>query len=106
MSYLDLLNVCESIQIQITGEISKAVEKETNYSKLWYTHRAGRVIASHMKAICHTKVANPSQSLIKSVCYPEASAFPVSKHHGGVSMKRKLGIYTLKSANLNTMTIR
>ena len=34
------------------------------------THRAGRIGASLSGAVCHTNPAQPSQSLIKSICYP------------------------------------
>lgn len=73
-----MLNVCESVDIQISSEMAQSVEKETrmqSHSKLWYAYRAGRVTASRMKAVCHTSVAKPSQSLIKSICYPEAINF-------------------------------
>ena len=38
-------------------------------------YSAGRVAASRMKAVCHTNVAKPSQSLIQSICYPEEFSF-------------------------------
>ena len=69
-----------------------AVERETrlqSHSKLWYTHRAGRVTASCMKAICHTNVSNPSQSLIKSVYYPEAFGFSSKQTSWGCKHERK-----------------
>ena len=28
-----------------------------------------------MKAVCHTQLTSPSQSLIKAICYPEAFKF-------------------------------
>ena len=55
--------------------MSKAVEEATrdqSQSTLWYKYRAGRVTASRMKSVCHTK---PAQSLIKCICYPEAFKF-------------------------------
>ena len=78
LNYPDLLNVCESVDVQVSCEMAQLVEKETqlqSHSKLWYSYRAGRVTASCMKAVCHTNVANPSQSLIKSICYPEEFSF-------------------------------
>ena len=61
--------------------MAKAVEQETIQqasSKLWFKFRAGRITASRMKQACHTDPAMPSQSLIKTICYPEAYKF-VSK---------------------------
>ena len=92
LNYLDLLDVCESTEIQITSEMSMAVKIETrlqSHSKLWYTHRAGRVTASRMKAICHTNVANPSQSLNKSVCYPKDFGFSRKQTSWGCKHERK-----------------
>ena len=78
LDYHDLLNVCEGVTVDITNETAQVIEQETRLqskSKLWYKYRAGRVTASRMKAVCHTNLSNPSQSLIKSVCYPEAFSF-------------------------------
>ena len=78
LQYNELLNVCENVLIQVTDEMAKALEKETRLqskSNLWYKHRAGRVTSSRMKAVCHTNVANPAQSLVKSICYPQELAF-------------------------------
>ena len=55
-----------------SGEISQ-IEKDTqNQAKGsgFFTHRAGRIGASLSGAVCHTNPAQPSQSLIKSICYP------------------------------------
>ena len=49
--------------------------KSRSKSKLWYKYRAGTVTASRMRAVCHTNLADPSQSLIKSICYPDAFQF-------------------------------
>lgn len=78
LNYPDLLKVCETVDVKVTHEMAQLVEKETrlqSHSKLWYAYRAGRVTASRMKAVCRTNVAKPSQSLIKSICYPEAFNF-------------------------------
>ena len=75
LNYLDLLEACDNVSIEVTDDMAQAVEKETrkqNKTSLWFNYRAGRVTASHMKAVCHTNVTNPAQSLVKSICYPEA----------------------------------
>ncbi len=62
----------------MTPAIADLVEMESREqanSKLWFTYRAGRVTASKMKSVCCTDSANPSQSLIKGLVYPEAFRF-------------------------------
>ena len=44
-------------------------------NKAWFTHRAGRITASNFKAVSHTNMNMPAQSLIKKICYPEAFKF-------------------------------
>ena len=78
LEYHELLEACKAVKVDITREMALAIEKETRLqsnSKLWYTYRAGRVTASHMKAVCHTDLTNPSQSLVKAICYPETFCF-------------------------------
>ena len=62
----------------ITPELAKRIEENTQdqaQSKLWFQQRAGRVTASRLKAAVCTNVAQPSQSLIKGICYPEGTSF-------------------------------
>ena len=78
MGYDELLTLCGSTVVEVTVEISEAVERETrsqSHSRLWFTYRAGRVTASKMKSVCHTNPGKPSQSLIKTICYPEEFSF-------------------------------
>ena len=78
MEYHRLIKVCESTEINITDEMAVAVESATrsqSNSKLWFRYRAGRVTASRMKAVCRTDATNTSQSLVKSICYPESFCF-------------------------------
>jgi hypothetical protein len=77
LNYAELLSASVEAhdQLVLTTEMVEAVEKETrdqSRSKLWYRYRAGRVTASKVKAVCRTDSDQPSQSLIKSICYPEA----------------------------------
>ena len=63
---------------KITEAQQQAVEKETreqSNSRLWFRMRTGRVTASKYKMACHTDPANPSQSLIMKICYPETKKF-------------------------------
>ncbi len=78
LSYTDLLQVCTEVEIFVTESESLAIEKATVsqfQSKLWFKYRSGRITASRMKAVCHTDYSNPSQALIKSICYPDAFRF-------------------------------
>ena len=78
MGYHELLKACGEVEITVTKEMAAAVEKQTRQqssSKLWFKYRAGRITASRMKAVCHTDAANPAQSLVKSICYPESFSF-------------------------------
>ena len=78
LGYDELLALSETILLEMTAEMSLSVEKETrlqSQSRLWFTFRAGRVTASRMKSVCNTNPANPSQSLIKAICYPEEFKF-------------------------------
>ena len=62
------------------------IEKETiNQAKssAFYHHRARRIGASQWHAACHTDPAQPSQSLIKTICYPDVFNFPsAATRHG------------------------
>ena len=80
LSYPDLLNKCEEFysSYSITPEQAKTIEeksREQSKSRLWFQQRAGRVTASKLKSAVHTDIAQPSQSLIKSICYPESYRF-------------------------------
>ena len=80
LSYPDLLACCESCYdgLTITTEQSKAVEQKTKQqcgSKVWFQQRAGRITASRFKAAACTDIAQPSQSLIKAICYPKNHLF-------------------------------
>ena len=78
LTYDELLSKSESININISAEMASRLEAETrsqHKSKMWFRFRAGRVTASKMKAACHTDVANPSISLLNSICYPEVFSF-------------------------------
>ena len=92
LNYPSLLEVCQSVEIEVTCEMAQSVERATqsqSSSKLWFTYRAGRVTASRMKAVCHTNAANPSQSLIKSICYPEAFSFVSRQTEWGCKHEKK-----------------
>ena len=62
----------------VTQNMALTVEKasqEQYKSRVWFKYRAGRITASKMKAVYHTNPANPAQSLIKQICYPQMYDF-------------------------------
>ena len=105
LSYPSLLQACKSIEIELTLEMAQSVEKATrsqSNSKLWFTYRAGRVTASRMKAVCHTNLAHPSQSLVKGICYPEAFSFVSKQTEWGCKHEKQArDIYCRINSNLH-----
>jgi len=80
MSYDQLLLECDCVfnSLNITAEKALLVEQHTREqtkSKLWFRYHAGRITASRFKAAVCTDATMPSQSLIKSICYPEQFKF-------------------------------
>ena len=80
IAFPDLLTKCDDIYdtISISVEQASTVEKETRKqsdSKLWFEQHASRVTASKFYSVLHTNQSQPSVSLIKSICYPEAVRF-------------------------------
>ena len=80
LSYDELVIAAENVKASyiVTDEESKNLEEATRLQarcKLWEVYRAGRVTASNLRATVHTDTINPSKSLIKRICYPEACKF-------------------------------
>ena len=78
LGYMNLLQRANDIKLTITVVQVTAVETKTRdqaNSRLWFRMRAGRITASKFKSACRTDPANPSKSLIMSVCYPEVFRF-------------------------------
>lgn len=74
----ELQEMAEGILIRIQQNECNLIEEATrgqNRNKEWFVHRAGRITASNLYAVCHTKVDKPSVSLIRKICYPEQHAF-------------------------------
>ncbi|KAH6936004.1 hypothetical protein HPB50_012377 [Hyalomma asiaticum] len=63
-----------SLEKEVAEEIEKETRQQSKSSK-WFAFRAGRITASNAKAVCRTSVTTPSRSLVKRVCYPEATQF-------------------------------
>lgn len=72
LQYPELLKLCTNITINISEDhINKvAVNSRTQANGSgFYRHRAGRIGASVSSAVFHTNFAQPSQSLIRTICY-------------------------------------
>ena len=92
LDYVQPLDVCEGVVLEVTEDMAAAVEEATRVQskcKLWYKYRAGRVTASRLKQVCRTNLARPSQSLVKSICYPEAFRFTSAPRAGVAVMKKQ-----------------
>lgn len=73
LQYHELLRKCLEVKVDISEKEIDIVEKDTRAQAKgpgFFRHRAGRIGASVCGAVCHTNLAQPSQSLIQSICYP------------------------------------
>jgi hypothetical protein len=78
LSYYELLQLSSEVVLTMTSEQSKAVQSKTmgqSNNRLWFRMRAGRITASKFKLVCRTDPANPSLSLIMSICHPDTMRF-------------------------------
>ena len=74
LPYNELLQLCQSTNIEVTKEQIDQVQKDTisrSSGTNFFKHRAGRIGASQSKAAARSDPALPSQSLIQRICYPE-----------------------------------
>ncbi|XP_078382523.1 uncharacterized protein LOC144665209 [Oculina patagonica] len=73
LDYPDLIKMCVQVNLGVTEEHINKVEVNTRDQASgsgFYRHRAGRIGASQCSSAFHTNLAQPSQSLIKTICYP------------------------------------
>ncbi|XP_051981796.1 uncharacterized protein LOC127643204 [Xyrauchen texanus] len=75
----ELGELCQVFQLEelIMSQV-QAVERATrsqSASRIWFRQRAGRITASKLKQAIKTNPQQPSKSLIKAICYPEAYRF-------------------------------
>ena len=73
LEYPNLLRKCLDVQLNISNEDIQLMEKDTRSqakATSFFRHRAGGIGASVCGAVYHTNLAQPSQSLIQSICYP------------------------------------
>ena len=105
LEYRSLLQLASETEVHITGDQAKAVEAKTRdqtKSRIWFRMRAGRITASKFKGACCTDPANPSKSLILSVCYPEVYRFSSEATKWGCHHEQlALEIYSHRSEHEN-----
>ena len=91
LQYIELLQLCQQISLEVTPDECRAIEASTrkqSQSKVWYQQWAGRITASNLKSPCKTNTAKPAKSLVTSICFPEAHKFSTAatrwgcKHEG------------------------
>ena len=73
LSYPDLLKQCFEVTLDLNDNELDAIEEDTrkqSKGNFFFRHRAGRIGASVSWTVAHSNPMQPSQSLIKSLCYP------------------------------------
>lgn len=90
---------CLETEISISGEELKAIEKDTrdqSSGATFFRHRAGRIGASQSFSVAHTNPAQPAQTLIKSICYPQLFKFNNSTvNHGHIYQEKAVAASTM-----------
>lgn len=109
LTYPELLSKCDEhfSRLTLTKEQAQKVEEITRAqasSRIWFQQRAGRVTASKLKAVTHSRVEQPSQSLIKLICYPEVHKFSTEAtkwgcEHEKVARKQYIDMQAKKHKN-------
>ena len=98
LSYHDLLSKCEEFfnAYTIAPTLAKALEEKTKDQarpRIWFHQRSGRVTASKLKSALCTDVTQPSQSLIKAICYLEStSTFNSNATRWGCDHEKQAGM--------------
>lgn len=98
LEYPELLQKCIAVNLDISEENVGKIEMDTRdqaKSSGFFRHRAGRIGASVCGAAYHSNLAQPPQSLIKSICYPRL--FKVSTkatRHGCKHEQNAIKAYT------------
>ena len=78
LNYRELFNIISKKIIKIMEAEAKHVKMKAraqSSSRLWFRMRAGRISASCFKSDCHTNLAQPSISLVMTICHPEMAKF-------------------------------
>jgi len=91
MRHLNMINSPE-IDTSISDNDFDIIEKETrsqSKGNAFFRHKTCRIGASVSKQASHTNPSQPSQSLIKSICYPDLFKFHAVASDYGCMMRLK-----------------
>ena len=86
LNYIELLKECNAVELHLSDTDIRLIEKDTIYQareNSFYRHRAGRIGESRSRAASHTDLSQPSQSLIKAICYPNVFRFSTAATRHG-----------------------
>ncbi|XP_066272266.1 uncharacterized protein [Branchiostoma lanceolatum] len=92
MSYDQLMEACSNVHLQLSDDDRKLIEEDTRDQARggsFFKHRAGRIGASMSKQACATNPAQPSQSLIRTICYPKSFTFTTEATEHGCKHEQK-----------------
>ena len=82
----ELIKACNQVEVSMTDEDIKIIENDTITQAKgagFFRHRAGCIGASISKDAAHTDPALPSQSSIKTICYPDLFKFSTAATEHG-----------------------
>ncbi|XP_077492150.1 uncharacterized protein LOC144103258 [Amblyomma americanum] len=63
-----------TVETQLARLIEECTREQAKCTK-WFAFRTGRITASNAKAVCRTSLSDPAMSLLRRICYPEATQF-------------------------------
>ncbi|XP_054928517.1 uncharacterized protein [Dermacentor andersoni] len=101
LSYDQLARHCSVVysKLQISDDAVSSIEARTRQQSMstrWFAYRAGRITASTLYDVCHTRLEVPSISLLKRICYPhENKASSPALRYGRQNESNALGEYKL-----------
>ena len=73
-TYDTLIQTGSEVDISVTADQVLFVSQNTigqHKNKFWKKYRVGRITASSFYSVCHTKITNPSVSLLRNICNPQ-----------------------------------
>lgn len=80
LTHQQLSERCRQIYatMRVNEKAQRSIEERTRKQSMsvkWYAYRTGRITASTLYDVCHTRIEAPSLSLVKKICYPHEAKF-------------------------------
>ena len=73
-NFADILTHCAAVDISVTtAQVEYVLNDTQSKSKLWFAMRVGRVTASNLYTVCHTRLERPALSILGSICTSDHS---------------------------------